>query len=245
MPRFEKQGVKLAAISYDSGEILKFFADRHKIEYPMLGDPDSKIIKAYGVLNPEATGMQKGFARPGYFFIDAKGVIREKFFEAKYRERITGNNIISKLFPELGQEVIETVEAPNLQVALEQSDRVGVPGTRLTVAVRVTLPTDVHVYAPGAQGYKPIKLVLDPVPQLELKPPVFPESKILYMPAIKERVPVFGESSKFQGSLNIRLVTKPSASCRNPSRSSGNCKSFLWIGCGLRRIFGTNRRAGG
>ena len=203
MPRFEKQGVKLAAISYDSEEILKFFADRHKIEYPMLGDPDSKTIKAYGVFNPEATGMQKGFARPGYFFIDAKGIIREKFFEAKYRERITGNNIISKLFPELGQEVIETVEAPNLQVALEQSDRVGVPGTRLTVAVRVTLPADVHVYAPGAQGYKPIKLVLDPVPQLELKPPVFPESKILYMPAIKERVPVF--EGKFRISQDVRV----------------------------------------
>jgi len=202
VPRFEKQGVKLAAISYDSEEILKFFADRHKIEYPMLGDPDSKTIKAYGVLNPEATGMQKGFARPGYFFIDGKGIIREKFFEAKYRERITGNNIISKLFPELGQEVIETVEAPNLQVALEQSDRVGVPGTRLTVAVRVTLPVDVHVYAPGAQGYKPIKLVLDPVPQLELKPPVFPEAKILYMPAIKERVPVF--EGKFRISQDVR-----------------------------------------
>ena len=51
MPRFEKQGVKLAAISYDSEEILKFFADRHKIEYPLLGDPESKIIKAYR--NPE------------------------------------------------------------------------------------------------------------------------------------------------------------------------------------------------
>jgi hypothetical protein len=203
VPRFEKQGVKLAAIGYDSEEILKFFADRHKIEYPMLGDPDSKTIKAYGVLNPEATGMQKGFARPGYFFIDAKGIIREKFFEAKYRERITGNNVISKLFPELGQEVVETVEAPNLQVALEQSDRIGVPGARVTIAAEVRLPPDVHVYAPGAQGYKPIKLVLDPVPQMELKPPVFPASKILYMPAIKERVPVF--EGTFRISQDVRV----------------------------------------
>jgi hypothetical protein len=169
----------------------------------MLGDPDSKTIKAYGVLNPEATGMQKGFARPGYFFIDAKGIIQEKFFEAKYRERITGNNIISKLFPELGEEVTQTVEAPNLQVALEQSDRVGVPGTRVTIAAEVRLPPDVHVYAPGAQGYKPIKLVVDPVPQLEIKPPVFPASKILYMPAIKERVPVF--EGTFRISQDVRV----------------------------------------
>jgi hypothetical protein len=157
----------------------------------MLGDPESKTIQAYGVLNQEATGMQKGFARPGYFFIDHNGVIREKFFEAKYRERLTGNSLISKLFPELGQEVTETVEAPHLQLALEQSDPTGVPGTRVTLVAEVRLPPDVHVYAPGTQGYKPIKLAIEPVPQLELKPAVYPPSKTLYLPAIKERVPVF------------------------------------------------------
>ncbi len=181
----------MAAISYDSEEILKYFADRHNIEYPMLADPESKAIQAYGVLNQEARGMQKGFARPGYFFIDTNGIIREKFFEAKYRERLTGNSIIAKLFPELGQEVIETVEAPHLQVAVEQSDAIGVPGTRITLAAEVRLPPDVHVYAPGVQGYKPIALVIEPVPQLELKPAVYPPSKTLYLPAIKERVPVF------------------------------------------------------
>ena len=202
MARFEKQGVKLVAISYDSPEILKFFADRHKIEYPLLGDPDSKTIKAYGVFNPEATGMQKGFARPGYFFVDTKGVIREKFFEAKYRERLTGNSMIAKLFPELGQEVTETVEAPHLQLALEQSDLTGVPGTRLTLAVEVRLPPDVHVYAPGAVGYKPINLVIDPVSPLEFKPAVYPASKTLFLPAIKESVPVF------EGMFRIRQDVK-------------------------------------
>jgi hypothetical protein len=135
--------------------------------------------------------MQKGFARPGYFFIDPNGIIREKFFEAKYRERLTGNSIISKLFPELGQKVIETVEAPHLQLTLEQSDPVGVPGTRVTLVAEVRLPPDVHVYAPGAHGYRPVKLVIEPIPQLELKPAVYPASKTLFLPAIKERVPVF------------------------------------------------------
>jgi AhpC/TSA family/Thiol:disulfide interchange protein DsbD, N-terminal len=201
------------AISYDSEEILKFFADRHKIEYPMLADPDSKIIKAYGVFNAEAAGMQKGFARPGYFFIDTNGIIREKFFEAKYRERLTGNSIISKLFPELAREVTETVEAPHLQLALEQSDPTGVPGTRITLVAEVRLPADVHVYAPGAQGYKPIRLVIDPIQALEFKSAVYPPSKTLYLPAIKEKVPAFdgtfrisqdvkvSSSSEFWGSL--------------------------------------------
>jgi AhpC/TSA family/Disulphide bond corrector protein DsbC len=195
--------VKFAAISYDSEEVLMFFAGRYKIDYPMLADPDSKVIQAYGVLNTEATGMQKGFARPGYFYIDSAGVIREKFFDAKYRERLTGNSIIAKLFPELGQEVTDTIDAAHLQLALQQSDRIGVPGTRITLAAEVRPPPDVHVYAPGAQGYKPIKLLIDPMPELELKPIVYPPSKILYLPAIKERVPVF--EGTFRISQDVRV----------------------------------------
>ncbi len=195
----------MAAISYDSEEILKYFSDRHQIEYPLLADPDSKIIAAYGVLNKEATGMQKGFARPGYFFIDGKGIIREKFFDARYRERLTGNSLIAKLFPELGQAVTETAEAPHLQLALEQSDATAIPGTRVTLVVEVRLPPDVHVYAPGTQGYKPIKLALDAIPQLELKPVVYPPSKTLYLPAIKEQVPVL--EGVFRISQDIQVNT--------------------------------------
>jgi hypothetical protein len=195
--------VKLAAISYDSEEILKFFADRHKVDYPLLGDPDSKIIKAYGVLNGEATGMQKGYARPGYFFIDGSGIIREKFFEARYRERLTGNSIISKLFPELGEEVTETIQAPHLQVALEQSDATGVPGTRVTLAAEVRLPPDVHVYAPGAQGYKPIRLVMDAMPEMQFPPAMYPQSKALFLPVINERVPVFDGTFRISQDVKV------------------------------------------
>lgn len=205
MSRFEKQGLKFAAISYDSEEILKFFSDLHKIDYPMLADPDSKVIRAYRVCNEEATGMQKGFARPGYFFIDPDGMIREKFFEPKYRERLTGNSLLSKLFPELGEEVVDTLEAPHLQVALEQSDRAGVPGARITLAAEIRLPQDVHVYAPGAQGYKPTRLVIDPMPQMEFNPAVYPPSKILFLPAINEKVPVF------EGTLRISQDVKVSS----------------------------------
>ncbi len=203
--RFERQGIKLAAVSYDSEEILKFFSDRHKIDYPLLADPASKTIEAYGVLNPEATGMQKGFARPGYFFIDAGGIIREKFFDPKYRERLTGASIIAKLFPELGQEVTQTVEAPHLQVALAQSDISGAPGTRITLVTEVRLPPEVHVYAAGAKGYKPIRLEMDATPEMKFLPAVYPESKILLLPVINERVPVF--DGTFRISQDVQVST--------------------------------------
>jgi hypothetical protein len=184
---------------------LKYFADRRKIDFPLLADPDSKAIKAYQVLNTEAVGQFKGMARPGYFFIDTQGIIREKFFDAQYRERLSGNSVIAKLFPELAEEVTGTVESPHLKVAVKQSDGVAVPGSRITVTAEVRLPPDVHVYAPGTKGYKSVSLVIDSLPELELKPPVYPKAEVLYMQAIKERVPVF------QGTFRIRQEVKVSS----------------------------------
>ena len=48
---FEKNGLKVASVSYDSVEILKSFADRVGITFPMLANPDSKIIRDFGILN--------------------------------------------------------------------------------------------------------------------------------------------------------------------------------------------------
>ncbi|PYU24158.1 MAG: hypothetical protein DMG30_09385 [Acidobacteria bacterium] len=171
----------------------------------MLADPDSKTIRAYHVLNTEATGQFKGMARPGYFLLDTHGVIQEKFFEAKYRERLSGNNLIAKLFPELGDEVASTTEAPHFRLTLEQSDRTAFPGGLVTLTAEVHLPPDVHVYAPGTRDYKPIKLTMYPVPETDLRPAIFPPSKTLYLPAIKERVPVF------TGTFRVRQDVKVSS----------------------------------
>jgi hypothetical protein len=199
--RFEKQGLKLAAISYDSEAILKYFADLQQIDFPLLADPDSRAIRNYHVLNTEASGQYQGMARPGFFFIDPKGTIREKFFEAKYRERLSGNNVIAKLFPELGEEVINRVQAPHLEIAIQQSDRAGVPGSVVA-----------HVYAPGTKGYKPIELVIDPAPNLEFRPTVYPPSQILFMPAINERVPVFEGTFRIQRDVKISTAAEFSGS---------------------------------
>ncbi|MFY9845162.1 MAG: protein-disulfide reductase DsbD domain-containing protein [Terriglobales bacterium] len=97
----------------------------------------------------------------------------------------------------------ETVEAPHLRLALEQSDHTGVPGTRITLVAEVRLPADVHVYAPGAQGYRPITLVIDPISEVQLKPALYPQSKTLLLPVINERVPVF--EGTFRISQDIKV----------------------------------------
>jgi AhpC/TSA family/Disulphide bond corrector protein DsbC len=182
---------------------LKYFSDRREIGFPLLADPDSKTIQAYGVLNTEGVGQYKGMARPGYFFIDTKDIIKEKFFDAKYRERVTGNSLIAKLFPELGEEVTDTVPAPHLKLAVKQSDRIANPGSRITLTAEVQLPPDVHVYAPGTKGYKPVSLVLDSLPELALSPVIYPHAQVLFMPAIDERVPVFEGTFRIQQDVRV------------------------------------------
>jgi len=198
------QGIKLAAISYDSEAILRSFSNRRKIDFPLLADPDAKIIRAYEVLNSEATGQFRNMARPGYFFIDSRGVIREKFFEAKYRERLSGNNVIAKLFPDLMEEVTNSVESPHLKLTTSQSDGIAFPGNRITLTAEVHLPPDVHVYAPGTKGYKPINLTMEPLRAGQVRT-LYPAHKILYLPAIKERVPVFEGTFKIQ--LDLQITT--------------------------------------
>ncbi len=189
--KFRQEGIGLAAISYDSAAILRDFTQRHGIQYPLIADPDSNIIRSYGVLNQEATGFTKGMALPGYFYIRPGGAVKEKYFETAYTDRYTAGNLILKLFPQLVEGKGREVPAPYIRVKLFQSDQVVVPGSRFTVAAEATLPPETHVYAPGAKGYKAIQLILEDSPDLRLPPLRYPDAKVMFLPAIKESVPVY------------------------------------------------------
>ena len=143
-------------------------------------------------------------ALPGFFYIDKTGVVREKYFEASYVDRFTPNNVIAKLFPELTEEASSKVEAPHLELALAQSDRTVVPGSRVSLFVDVALPPETHVYAPGVVGYKPIALIVQPSGEIEVAAAGYPEAKTLYLDAVKEKVSVF--EGKFRIVQDVKIV---------------------------------------
>jgi peroxiredoxin len=222
--RFEKQGIKLAAISYDSRAILKDFADRHKIDFPLLADPHSRIIGGFNVLDAEATGKNKGMAHPGFFYINSGGVIREKYFESNATDRFTPNNVIGKLFPELTEEVTQTVDAPHLRLTLEQSDRDVVPGSRVSLIAEIELPAETHVYAPGVKGYRPIQLALHDVSGIEFAPVSYPSSMDLYLEAIQEHVPVY--EGKFRIIQDVTVIFSPASDLVRSLVSTGKTVSI-------------------
>ena len=84
----------MAAISYDSSAVLADFTRRRGITFPLLSDPGSKIIKAFGILNttvpPTAaygTVGIYGIPFPGTYILNRKGVVTARRFEDAYQER--------------------------------------------------------------------------------------------------------------------------------------------------------------
>ena len=90
-------GGQLVAISYDSPEILKRFATKKSIAYPLLSDTGSKTIDAYGIRNKEATGRTSGIPYPGTFIVGTDGVMRAKLFLEGYEERASTEAIVQAL----------------------------------------------------------------------------------------------------------------------------------------------------
>jgi peroxiredoxin len=75
--------------------VLAGFADKAKNTFPLLSDPGSKTIIAYGLLNKDAKGKTEGIPYPGTMLIDRDGVIRAKLFLDGYRDRSSAKDLIS------------------------------------------------------------------------------------------------------------------------------------------------------
>jgi hypothetical protein len=216
-----RQETGLVGVSYDTAAILKEFSTRRGITYPLIADPQSEIINRFGVLNASGTDFMKGMAIPGFVYVSVNGQAQQTCFEENYGERDTANNVIARLFPELAESGVRVLAAPHVQLRLSQSDLVVGPGNRLTLTVQLRLPKDLHVYAPGVQGYKPIVLQLDANPEVKLAAVQYPRSEVLFLPAIHERVPVF--SGAFRITEDVTVASNPdfTRALRSAANSAG------------------------
>ena len=144
--------------------------------------------------------------------------------EAKDVDRFTPNNVIGKLFPELTEEVSQNIKAPHLRLALEQSDRDVVPGSRVSLIAEIQLPPGTHVYSPEVQGYKPIQLAVKETSGIELAPVIYPNSKDIYLEAIQEHVPVF--EGKFRIVQDVTVNFSPTSDIARSLISTGKTISI-------------------
>ena len=135
------------------------FLKRVGLGYTLLSDPESKVIRAFGILNEEVPKDRAiyGIPHPGMYIIDAKGIVTAKFFEEKYQDRYTPATILHSIDSQTGL-VFGSSETDHLKVTLSASDRNVRLGNRITLILRIELKPGMHVYAPEVEGgYKPIR----------------------------------------------------------------------------------------
>ncbi|MDB4473514.1 peroxiredoxin family protein [Opitutaceae bacterium] len=93
----EAGGAQLVAVSYDKVATQAQAVAKLGLTYPLLADPGSKTIEAYGILNHEARGKGLGVPHPAIFIIDGGGTIRAKLMEESYRDRPSSEAIQAAL----------------------------------------------------------------------------------------------------------------------------------------------------
>ena len=189
-----KQGLGVAAISYDSVGALKSFADRQHITYPLLSDPDSKIIRTYDIFNQTVKPGTPayGIPYPGVYVVDAQGMVVSKYFEDDFKERVSTADILARQFGAPVDVVRGAVEAKHLQITTAASNDIARPGLRIALSLDIEMKPKMHVYAPGVQGYIPIDWRLDEGgPAAKRHSFEYPHSEMLRLEAIGETVPVY------------------------------------------------------
>ncbi|MGE3957397.1 MAG: redoxin domain-containing protein [Vicinamibacterales bacterium] len=193
LPELSKQGLGVAAVSYDAVPILADFTRRRGITFPLLSDVGSATIRKYDILNttiPPSNTQSYGIPFPGTFILDRTGVVTSRFFEQAYQERATVGSMLARLGNNIDVRAT-TVKSPQIDVTSYTTDTVVAPGTHFSVVLDVKPAAGVHVYAPGVVGYKPIAMTLQAAPGLLLRDAQYPRAETYTFKPLNERVQVY------------------------------------------------------
>ena len=187
------------AISYDDATALRTFAEAQNINFPLLSDQRSEVIKQFGVLNTEvAPGdvLFYGIPFPGVFVTDSDGVLISKFFHDSYKKRespetiieaVTGNIVLNEV------DVGAHVSADDIHMTAKLHGGRGTirQGVIRKLVVGIDLPKGLHVYdAPVPDGMQPLEITIEGPPGLVVGPIQKPPTKPLTIaePAITLQV---------------------------------------------------------
>ena len=204
-------GIHLAAVSYDPPRVLRQFAVRRSITFPLLADPASTLIRAASMLlpGPPPSSPFAGASYPGAVLVDHRGIIEAKFLHGDLRERDSAAAILMRSFgldtgPPLAQ-----VQGKRITVRLSASGSSVSPGERILLAVDFDLRAGLHVYAPGVHDYLPIEWRLTPPPDWTAAPVSFPEPQTLRLEAIQETVPAYQGHVRLTRELTVPPGAQP------------------------------------
>ena len=199
--KFRAAGVALYAISYDDREALAELAETLGIEYPLLSDLDSSVIREYGILNTQVNpsdGILYGIPYPGAYVTDENGVVVEKFFRDSYKRRESAENLIEaalgRLMPEEDGNPKATGGEPDVRITASLRGGGGTlkQGAQRKLVVRFQLGEGLHLYGePVLEGMQPIRISVAAPPGVVVGEPSFPPTECLRLETLDLELPVW------------------------------------------------------
>ncbi len=206
MTEFDAAGVRVYALSYDEADALRDFRDAHGITYTLLSDPDSEVIRAFGILNTLINPDDHpwyGIPYPGTYVIDAAGIITHKFFDSNLAVRVGPEQLLRAIRGESISNAVADIDAAESE---EVSFAVFLDGDSLTptvqrdLVIHFSVPAGKHVYAePAPEGSVALEVRLDPNERIVQRPLVQPESEAHTLAGTTEPFPVY------HGQFEIRM----------------------------------------
>ncbi|OFV89940.1 MAG: hypothetical protein A3H95_09615 [Acidobacteria bacterium RIFCSPLOWO2_02_FULL_64_15] len=215
----KKNGMGLAAVSYDPVPVLADFAGRRRITFPLLSDAGSVVIKRYGILNvtvPESSRQAYGIPFPGTFIVNPRGIVTSRFFERAYQERQSLGSLLVRLGNNINVPATR-ISSPQLEIRSYATDRTVAPGTHFALVLDMTPGPRMHVYAPGVTGYKPIALTIQPQAGLLITDPQYPKAEDYFFKPLNEHVAVYQRPFRIVQEVTMDPSPSGQAALRNVS----------------------------
>ncbi len=223
----KRQGVAIAAVSYDPVAVLADFSARRGITFPLLSDPGSLTIKRYGIFNttvPETNQQTYGVPFPGTFMLNSRAVVTSRFFEQAYQERSTVGSIMARLGNNVDVQATR-VSSPQLEMTSYATDGTVAPGTQFSLVLDVRPAQGVHVYAPGVTGYKPIALSVEAQPGIVTRSAQYPQSEDYHFKPLNEHVQVY--QRPFRIVQDVLIDASPGGQAALKDKTSVTIKGVL------------------
>ncbi len=89
--RFQAAGLGLAAIVVDSVEKNRAMVDKLMLPFPILSDPDSRVIKEWGVLNEK----EMNIAQPAIFLVRQDRSVGYRYLGEDFADRPDDEQLFS------------------------------------------------------------------------------------------------------------------------------------------------------
>jgi hypothetical protein len=169
--------------------VLRAFAERRRITFPLLSDSDSALIKAFRIFNEDVPRNSPfhGIPHPVTYLVDGKGRIVSRHFEDDFRHRPTVGYILSEPAEPGGM----AYRDDKLTIATSASDARVRGGERIRLFLDVQLGPRLHVYAPGVKGYIPVSWTQEESAAASAGEAHFPPARTVHLKAIGESVPAY------------------------------------------------------